>query len=408
MSVVVRQQAANNTRHRKPFRLNSLCRAAQNAAMNKQIQIFKPGKHTAMSGAALSFSETDLAATAKAYDPAKHEAPLVCGHPAHDDPAYGWVGSLSFADGALEADTTQVDTAFAEMVTKGSFKKISASFYSPDSPSNPVPGVYYLRHVGFLGAMPPAVKGLRNPSFADAEQGVVEFSEWDDVDNASLWRSLREWIIGKFGQDEADKVVPGYTVKNLEQSASAELLAGHPQDELKESQTAAVPAPAFIEKGSDAVTPEQKAALEAENAQLKQQLAEAGARDKATQMAAKHAANVAFAESLVQAGKMLPSQQAAAIATLDFIDSAEKVVEFGEGDAKQPLGEAFKAMLSATTKMVEFSEVAKPAAVVKTVEFAAADGFSVDSERLEQHQRALGYQAQHKVTYEAALSAVSV
>ena len=362
--------------------------------MNKSIQIFKPGKHTAMSGAALSFSETDLAATAQAYDPAKHEAPLVCGHPVHDDPAYGWVSGLSFADGALEADTTQVDTAFAEMVAQGSFKKISASFYSPDSPSNPVPGVYYLRHVGFLGAMPPAVKGLRNPSFADAEQGVVEFSEWDDVDNASLWRSLREWIIGKFGQEEADKVVPGYTVKNLEQSA---------QDELKESQTAAVPAPAFIEKGSDAVTPEQKAALEAENAQLKQQLAEAGARDKATQMAAKHAANVAFAESLVQAGKMLPSQQAAAIATLDFIDSADKVVEFGEGDAKQPLGEAFKAMLSATTKMVEFSEVAKPGAEVKTADFAAADGFTVNAEQLEMHAQILAYAEKHGCSFEVAM-----
>ena len=68
---------------------------------NKPIQIFKPGTHTAMSGAVLAFSESDLAACAAAYDPAKHEAPLVVGHPKHDAPAYGWVKQLAFADGAL-------------------------------------------------------------------------------------------------------------------------------------------------------------------------------------------------------------------------------------------------------------------------------------------------------------------
>ena len=64
------------------------------------------------------------------------------------------------------------------MVAAGAFKKISASFYSPSSPQNPVPGVYYLRHVGFLGAQPPAVKGLRNPAFADGEDGVISFEEF--------------------------------------------------------------------------------------------------------------------------------------------------------------------------------------------------------------------------------------
>lgn len=40
-----------------------------------------------------------------------------------------------------------------------------------------MPGVYYLRHVGFLGAQPPAVKGLRSIELAEAEPGVIEFSE---------------------------------------------------------------------------------------------------------------------------------------------------------------------------------------------------------------------------------------
>lgn len=366
---------------------------------NKPIQIFKPGKHTPMSGAALSFSETDLSATAAAYDPAKHEAPLVCGHPKHDDPAYGWVGKLSFADGALEADPTQVDPAFAEMVGKGAFKKISASFYSPDSPSNPVPGVYYLRHVGFLGAIPPGVKGLRNPSFADTEQGVIEFAEWDDVDNAGLWRSLREWFIGKFGQDEADKVIPSYTVKNLEQSA---------QDELKESQTAEVPAPAFIEKGSFQVTPEEKAALEAENAQMKKQLADAAVRDKATKDATRHAENSSFAEGLAKAGTLLPAHKDVIVASLDQLGAGEQVVEFGEGDAKKPLVDALKTMLTDMPKLVNFGEAAgAEKASQGVVDFAAPVGYTVDGERLELHHKAVAYQSANKTTYEAALTAVS-
>lgn len=382
--------------------LTALALVATMATMktNKPIQIFKPGKHTPMSGAALSFSETDLSATAAAYDPAKHEAPLVCGHPKHDDPAYGWVGKLSFADGALEAAPTQVDPAFAEMVGKGAYKKISASFYSPDSPSNPVPGVYYLRHVGFLGAMPPGVKGLRNPSFADAEEGIVEFAEWDDVDNAGLWRSLREWIIAKFGLDEADKVISGYTVKNLEQSA---------QDELKESQTAEVPAPAFIEKGNIAVTPEEKAALEAENAQLKKQVADATARDKAAQANARHTDHSNFAEGLVKAGTLLPVFKDVAVATLDFMASGEKAVEFGEGDAKKPLVEAFKGLLQAMPKVVDFTEAAKAVAgnAASTVEFAAPHGAEVNQELLELHHKALSFMEQHAQTdYLTAYKAV--
>ncbi len=360
---------------------------------SKPIQIFKPGKHVAMSGATLSFSEADLAATAAAYDPAKHEAPLVVGHPKHDAPAYGWVKSLAFADG-LDAEPHQVDPAFAEMVERGAFKKISASFYTPDSPNNPVPGVYYIRHVGFLGAQPPSVKGLRNPEFADTEEGVIEFSEWDGVDNAGLWRSLREWFIGKFGLDEADKVIPNYQVKSLEQGA---------QDGLKAAQTetAAAPATAFTEPQpeGEAMSAEDKArlaALEAENAALKaKELAFAEAEKKhATD--ARHAENVAFADSLVNAGTLLPAHKDVAVAAMDHIAGAGNVIEFGEGDAKKPLLTAFQDYLKAQPRQVEFGEAAgERGDAGRTVEFAAPDGQGVDSARLDLHYKAQAYMATH-------------
>jgi hypothetical protein len=331
------------------------------AVMNssKPIQIFKPGTHTAMSGAVLAFSEGDLQASAAAYDPAKHEAPLVVGHPKHDAPAYGWVKSLSAGDG-LSAEPQQVDPAFAEMVGRGAFKKISASFYSPDSPQNPVPGVYYLRHVGFLGAQPPAVKGLRNPEFADAEEGVVEFADWSDIQNASLWRRMRDFIISQFGLDKADSVIPDYAVASLEQEARSE------------SADETVTAPAFSDSINQetSVTPEQKAALEAENAQLKQKLAEAEARDKKAQAAARHTEHAAFAESLVTGGKLLPVHKEFTVAFMDHLAGEAGVVEFGEGSAKQTKSslDAFRDFLSAAPKVVDFKE------------HGAAAGDSVDAE----------------------------
>jgi hypothetical protein len=348
-----------------------------------------------MSGQALSFSESDLQATVAAYDPTKHEAPLVVGHPVHDSPAYGWVSSLSFSDGGLDAVPAQVNPAFAELVAAGSYKKISASFYAPTSPSNPVPGVYYLRHVGFLGGAAPAVKGMRSPAFADVEEGVVTFSEWDDVTNAALWRNLREWLIDTAGQDKADAVIPGYMVSNLEQSA---------QDELREDAAAssATTTPQFNESTTkeNPVTPEEKAALEAENTRLRAELA-------ATKTAQIHAAHLAFCEGLPG---VLPAWRAVAVATLDHLAAQAEVVDFVDGEEKTPLADKLKAMLSALPPAITFGESATSARAASVddtpVSFSAPDGYDVDSTALDLHGKALAHQKAHGGTYLDAVKTV--
>lgn len=316
--------------------------------MNKQIQIFKAGKHIAMSGVALAFSDSDIAATVAAYDPSKHEAPLVIGHPKTDDPAFGWVKSLQFSDGVLQAEPGQVDAAFAELVNDGKFKKISASFYTPDAPNNPVPGVYYLRHVGFLGAQAPAVKGLKSASFADAEEGVVEFTDWDQMTVSGLFRRLREWIISTSGVEAADKVIPSYEIESLQINAAQE----------ENTPLAYYSEPNNQPKG-DEMSAEDKAklaALEIENTVLKQQQPDfAEQQDKARRDAA-HAENISFAEALVKSGQLLPVQKDTVIATLDHLSAPTEVVQFGEGDAKKPLLAAYKESLLANPKLVEFGE----------------------------------------------------
>lgn len=353
---------------------------------NKPLHIFKPGRQTAMNGVVLDFSEADLAASAAAYDPALSQAPIVVGHPRTDAPAYGWVKSMAFGKDGLFADPEQVDPAFAELVNAGRYKKISASFYTPDSPNNPVPGVYYLRHVGFLGAQPPAVKGLRTPEFAEGEEGIVEFGELPPRAVASLFRGLRDWLIGKFGQDEADKVLPGWDVDYLQSQA-----AQPDQDDVS-------PIPSFSEPTpkENTVTPEEKAAIEAENAQLKAQLAAANAEKAQAATTARHAAHAEFAEGLIKAGQLLPAHKDLTVATLDFMAGQDQVVEFGEGDAKQPLADAFKGFLSALPPQVSFGEHQDKGEPAGVADFAAAPGYTVDSETLALHQKALAYQQQNQ------------
>lgn len=319
---------------------------------SKPLHIFKSGQQTDMSGRTLNFSEADLMAAAAAYDPALHEAPIVVGHPRHDAPAYGWVKSLSFADGGLQAEPIQVDAAFSELVDAGRYKKISASFYTPDSPSNPVPGTYYLRHVGFLGAQPPAVKGLRAVEFAETETGIVEFTDSGLMVGSSLWRRLREFMIRQFGQEAADEVAPNWEIEALQEIARWE--------DMPKSDAAAFPmySEALKKPAEVAVTPEQKAALEAENADLKQRLAAANARDAVAAETARHTAHASFAESLITAGKLPPKHKDAVIGLLCFADG-DTPLEFGEG--KPTAADALKTLLGDMPIAVDFSERATAA-----------------------------------------------
>jgi hypothetical protein len=312
----------------------------------KPLHIFKPGTHTAMCGASFNFTESDLTATVAAYNPSLHEAPMVIGHPQHDAPAAGWIKSLSATPQGLIAEPQQVDATFAEQVAKGSYKKISASFYHPDAANNPVPGVYYLRHVGFLGAQPPSVKGLRPIELADDEQGVIEFSDHGHYLSADLWRRFREWLISQFNKDTADQVAPSWAIDSLADTAR------QPEQPLQA---------AFSEPAQTTLVthmPEQDtAALEAENKRLKADIAQ---RDKTARMATQsaiHTASVDYAEKLVAAG-MKPVHAPTIIAALDYAESSNTPLEFGEADQRQPLREGLKAIFKELAGGISFAEVA--------------------------------------------------
>lgn len=355
------------------------------------LHIFKSGTHTDMHGRTINFSQADLDACAAAYDPALHEAPLVIGHPTHDAPAWGWVKSLSPAVGDLLAEPHQIDVQFAELVKAKRYKKISASFYQPDAPNNPKPGVYYLRHVGFLGAQPPAVKGLRAVEFGEQEDGVIEFADWGLATSAGMFARLRDFLISKFSLDEADSVLPSWQIDALRDEAQ--------RDDPK-------PDPAFSEPKPNPeevpVTEEEKKALLDENTRLKSQLAANDAADKKRRADELHTANVAFAEELVTGGKLTPAAKGVVVALLDEVSKGDAPVEFAEGDVKKPLATAFKDLLAGAAPVLDFGEVASKDRAerdgVRTVDFADAD-----PAQLAIHSKAVALAKAEGITYEAAV-----
>ncbi|QST27730.1 peptidase [Escherichia albertii] len=356
------------------------------------LHIFKSGTHTDMRGRTIKFSESDLQACADAYDPALHEAPLVIGHPRHDAPSWGWVKSLSPSGDDLQAETHQVDAQFAELVSKGRYKKISASFYQPDTPNNPVPGVYYLRHVGFLGAQPPAVKGLKPIEFSEQEEGVVEFADWGLSTSAGMFARLRDFLISKFSLDEADNVLPSWQIDALRDEAQ--------RTEVKTTD------PAFSEPQPDpkekSVTEEEIKAMCEENARLKTDAADRAKADIKRRADELHATNVSFAEELVTGGRLTPAAKGVVVALLDEVNKGDAPVEFAEGDVKKPLATAFKELLTGAAPVLDFGEVASKDRAnrdaVRTVDFADAD-----PEQLAVHNKAVALAKAEGISYEAAV-----
>jgi hypothetical protein len=98
--------------------------------------------------------------------------PAVFGHPKEDDPAQGWVCALERVGDTLRARFTQVSEELESSVKNGRFPNRSAAFYVNPKGNGPA-----LRHVGFLGATPPEVKGLEPINFSDADFVDIEFSE---------------------------------------------------------------------------------------------------------------------------------------------------------------------------------------------------------------------------------------
>ena len=149
-----------------------------------EFEIFRTGKHTANNGNTKTYTEQDLDKIAESYNPKESEAPIVVGHPKDNSPAYGWIESIKRVGDRLVAKAKDIVPEFTEALKKGLYKKRSISL-TPDGK---------LRHVGFLGAALPAVKGLADIKFNEEDQTTYEmdFSESELKDDKTKAKVTQE------------------------------------------------------------------------------------------------------------------------------------------------------------------------------------------------------------------------
>lgn len=348
------------------------------------IEVFKTGKHTDSAGREREWSESDLDKLAS-YNPKVHEAPVVVGHPTSNSPAWGWVSGLKREGKKLLAKLDKLAPEFVDAVAEGRYKKRSISLY-PDGT---------LRHIGFLGGMPPAVKGMADIAFSEDDGAVTyEFGECENQKFSTLggvFRRLREFILEKFGKQAADDVVAGWEIDVISAPPPAE------EEEIK-------PAPAFEEgaKEDDKMN-EKITELEAQIGRLTEALASKDEQIKALEEQKRTAAFSEFCAPLVAAGKLTPAQRDRAVAILPALSASGKL-EFAEGEAKAektPV-ELFQEILSSLPVQVQFGEVATKERAAAPAGPPADFGENVDPERLTLHQRAVAIQKEKGIPYAKA------
>lgn len=319
----------------------------------QRIAIFKTGTHTATNGDTLSFTTDYLKEVVASYDPATHESPAVIGHPKDNHPAYGWVKALSFDEGSgtLYANFEQVDPTFEAMLKAGRFKKRSASFYPPTHPSNPTKGKPYLRHVGFLGAQPPAVKGLPDMAFSElsGEQDcpIVEFAELPFVTNPNIRADTGTDTLPAITKDTFMN-----TKTTPEQPADASDAAFHHLAQDNTAKTAESGADATGKDHSELVAKEQ-ALAEREKA-----LAEREAAFAKQQQEIKEQDFSEFAEGLICKGQLVPAEKSAIVDVMMDLDAVGKTFDFSENGkvAQKSSVDVLKGILSRLETTVDFGE----------------------------------------------------
>jgi hypothetical protein len=113
----------------------------------------------------------------------------VLGHPENNMPAFGWIDGVKREGDVLFTRLKQVSAEFEQLVQRRRFKKRSVAFYK-------TPNGLSLRHIGFLGAMPPEVKGLADVKlceFRDGEFQAIEFKE-EEMDKDDVKKTFMEGL----------------------------------------------------------------------------------------------------------------------------------------------------------------------------------------------------------------------
>ena len=248
-------------------------------------EIFKIGRHTDSAGRTRTWTKADLDLMVEKYSPQHMEAPLVFGHPKTNEPAYGWVEKLKREGERLYAKYKDVADGVKELIQTRRYAKKSISINHDGT----------LRHVGLLGAVPPAVPGLRDIQLQKTSDAMIyEFS------NESEFAELKQKL-------EHEQQKKGKYMDELEKL----------KQELEQEK----------QKNSDLSAK----AKEAEHA-LKQK----GAEFSTFMKQEKEKSLNTWFDNLVEKGKAIPAWKDDVLSFAKLLDTHE-VYEFAEGVKESPL-----------------------------------------------------------------------
>lgn len=164
------------------------------------FDVFKCGTHLDHSGKWRTFTEADIDKAIASYQ--SDSAPIVVGHPTLNAPAFGWIQQFRRQGPTLQARASRVADEFADLVKRGLYKNRSISFNSDGT----------FRHVGFLGAAAPAVKGLEDIQFADKG----EFITMDTAETVQTEQAA--------AQEQAEEVQTVDKAENVQHEAAADVV----------------------------------------------------------------------------------------------------------------------------------------------------------------------------------------
>jgi len=365
---------------------------------NPWVDAFKVGKFSDISGKEHSFSEKDLqdlntgvqGQLKSGFKPA-----VVTGHPKVDSPREGSIVDSRIQGDILQVKVDEVNPDFAEDVKKGRWKYVSAAVYGDLKKG--------IRHLGALGANPPAMKGMAELAFGEGmfaeldagekPENVIYFAqpfEWDRLVPASvferliwriaslgeLYRHQRDALIEDKGVEAADKQYPEYAVKNLE--SITEILKDEkqfPKVPPVSSDDSQKPVPVTVTnfgeenneetaggnrspKGPDEGNPAETERLKLANAALEEKVAKLESANATAENARAFAEFSEKLNGLTKDGRLLPAQRA----PLESLFKAFKAIPvdgegmFGEGDDRVSPRVLLDDMLKAMPKVVAFGE----------------------------------------------------
>lgn len=329
------------------------------------IEVFRSGSHTDSSGNTKTWTNEELdqiVANHNADDP----APAVIGHPKTDDPAFAWSESVKRVGDLLLVKFKDVIPEFAEAVKKGLYRKRSVRII-------PTENGFALAHIGWLGAAAPAVKDLA-PVYSEHDGDAFEF-EMDLTTTSAFTRFLkrhREFLIDKFGTDEADRIVPPWEVDDMVNHESE--LRNDPSNNNYTEKGFSVD-----DKGDKDMKQFSQADLDAAKATGKEEGIEEGKTAAATEFSEKEntlqadldkerstrLTNEFKAEidALVTEGKLLPAQATGMVefmVSLASEDDAEFEFSQGEGDKAEKVKKSpvdwFREFTKSIGKQIDLSE----------------------------------------------------